>query len=123
LPSVVDADPVPQSGEPTYADKLTVEEFDLSPARPAIELDRVVRAGNPRPGAWMLVGGKRIKVWRAHPEPTDGAGAAAGTVTASGALVTADGFLVLDEVQPEGKRTMSGAAWRAGLRADARVDH
>ena len=39
------------------------------------------------------------------------------------ALVTADGTLVLDEVQPEGKRPMAGAAWRAGLRGDARVGH
>ena len=52
-------DPEPQVGEPTYADKLTVDEFALDSARPADELDRIVRAGNPRPGAWMHVGGRR----------------------------------------------------------------
>jgi methionyl-tRNA formyltransferase len=36
--------------------------------------------------------------------------------------VTAAGALVLDEVQPEGKRAMAASAWRAGLRADARVE-
>jgi methionyl-tRNA formyltransferase len=122
LPSVVDAQPIAQVGEPTYADKLTVEEFELSPARSAVELDRAVRAGNPRPGAWMRVGGKRVKVWRTRPEPKEESAGAAGEVTAAGALVTADGLLVLDEVQPEGKRVMNGGAWRAGLRADARVD-
>jgi methionyl-tRNA formyltransferase len=111
---------VPQFGEPTYADKLTVEEFALDPARPAAELDRLVRAGNPRPGAWMHVGGRRVKVWRAHAEPASAG--APGVIAAGGALVTADGVLALDEVQPEGKRAMSGAAWRAGLRADARID-
>jgi methionyl-tRNA formyltransferase len=121
LPSVGTVEPVPQTGEPTYADKLTVEEFELDPARPAAELARVVRAGNPRPGAWMRVGDRRVKVWRAHATTDDGA--AAGTITAAGALVTADGTLVLDEVQPEGKRPMAGAAWRAGLRGDARVGH
>ena len=45
-----DATPEPQVGEPTYAEKLTVDEFRLDPARPAAELDRLVRAGNPRPG-------------------------------------------------------------------------
>jgi methionyl-tRNA formyltransferase len=119
LPDVGVTEPVPQFGEPTYADKLTVEEFALDPARPAAELDRLVRAGNPRPGAWMHVSGRRVKVWRTHAEP--GSAGAPGVITAGGALVTADGVLALDDVQPEGKRAMSGAAWRAGLRADASV--
>jgi methionyl-tRNA formyltransferase len=121
LPDVGAAPPAPQVGEPTYADKLTVEEFELDAARPASELDRLVRAGNPRPGAWMRVGGRRVKVWRAHPRPE--ADGAPGTINAEGALVTADGLLALDEVQPEGKRVMSGAAWRGGLRSDAHVEH
>ena len=120
LPEVGVTEPVPQAGEPSYADKLTVEEFALDPARPAAELDRLVRAGNPRPGAWMHVGGRRVKVWHTHAEPASAG--APGVITAGGALVTADGILALDEVQPEGKRAMSGAAWRAGLRADAQVD-
>ena len=67
LPTIAAARPEPQRGEPTYAEKLSVEEFRLDPTRPASELDRIVRGGNPRPGAWMPIGGKRIKVWRAHP--------------------------------------------------------
>jgi methionyl-tRNA formyltransferase len=122
LPAVADAEPVPQVGEPTYADKLTVEEFELDPARAAADLARIVRAGNPRPGAWMRVGGKRVKVWRAHPDVDSAAAGEPGTITAGGALVTADGTLALDEVQPEGKRAMAGAAWRAGLRAGTRVE-
>ncbi len=38
LPKIASATPEPQSGEPTYAEKLTVEEFRLDPARPAAEL-------------------------------------------------------------------------------------
>jgi methionyl-tRNA formyltransferase len=120
LPALRDAEPSPQSGEPTYADKLTVEEFELRAGRSASDLDRVVRAGNPRPGAWLRVGDRRVKVWRAHPGgPVD---AEPGSITVSGELATADGTLVLDEVQPEGKRAMPGTAWRAGLRADARIE-
>jgi methionyl-tRNA formyltransferase len=124
LPRIAIDVPAPQRGEPTYAEKLTVEEFRLDPARPAIELDRLVRAGNPRPGAWMRVGGKRVKVWRAKPDAAaeSPSGGQAGFVTAGGALVTAVGALILEEVQPEGKRPMPAIAWRAGLRADARVD-
>ena len=121
LPDIGVASPAPQVGEPTYADKLTVEEFELDPARSAPELDRLVRAGNPRPGAWMRVGGRRVKVWRTHPTPASSE--APDVITAGGVLVTADGLLALDEVQPEGKRVMSGAAWRAGLHADAHIDH
>ena len=98
LPNLAGTTPVPQSGEPTYADKLTVEEFELDLRKPAVELARIVRAGNPRPGAWFRLGNRRVKVWRAHEEP--------------------DGTLALDEVQPEGKRAMDASAWRAGLRSD-----
>ncbi len=122
LPAIGAVEPVPQAGEPTYADKLTVEEFELDPQRPAAALARLVRAGNPRPGAWMRVAGRRVKVWRAHPERVAASDAAPATITRSGALVTSDDVLVLDEVQPEGKRAMPGGAWCAGLRANARVE-
>jgi methionyl-tRNA formyltransferase len=112
----------PQTGEATYADKLGVEEFRLDPDRPANELACIVRAGNPRPGAWLVVDGRRVKVWRAHTSAAAGDGAAAGVIGADATLHTADGDLALDEVQPEGKRAMTGAAWRAGVRGDARVE-
>jgi methionyl-tRNA formyltransferase len=94
LPKVPNTTPAPQVGEPTYADKLTVDEFELDLSRPATELERLVRAGNPRPGAWLTVDGKRLKVLAAH----------------------VDGRLVPDVVQPEGKRPMEYTAWRAGHR-------
>jgi methionyl-tRNA formyltransferase len=96
LPGLADRVPDPQQGEPTYADKLAPEEFALDHARPAEELARVVRAGNPRPGAWTTVGGTRVKVWRAE---------------------VRDGVLVPLEVQPEGKPRMAADAWARGLRA------
>ena len=113
LPLVPETEPVPQEGEPTYAEKLTVDEFRIDGSRPAPEVARVVRAGNPRPGAWMVVDGKRVKVWRARPESGDGE---LGVVRRPGELVTTPGLLRLDEVQPEGKPRMAGQAWIAGLR-------
>jgi methionyl-tRNA formyltransferase len=112
LPSVPDTPPVAQEGEPTYAEKLTVDEFRIDGSRPAVEAARLVRAGNPRPGAWMVVDGKRVKVWRARPGPGEGQ---PGVVCRPGELVTPDGTLRLDEVQPEGKPRMTGQAWMAGL--------
>jgi len=123
LPAIPDSVPEPQVGEPTYADKLTVDEFRIDPARPAAELQRMVLAGNPRPGAWLRVGGRRMKVWRAfaiaHPERGP---VPIGTIDDGPLLGTADGALWLYEVQVEGKRTMPGRTWRAGARGDVRVD-
>jgi methionyl-tRNA formyltransferase len=130
LPDVPGAVPEPQQGEPTYADKLTVTEFAIDAARAATDLARLVRAGNPRPGAWCTVGGRRVKVWRARhidasvaPDapPYAPSDAPPGTLTRHGALVVGDGLLELVEVQPAGKRPMTGAAFVAGIPTAARV--
>jgi methionyl-tRNA formyltransferase len=131
LANIETSTPTPQAGETTYAAKLTVEEFRIDPAASAVDLERLVRAGNPRPGAWALVEQRRVKVLRAHVQGASPPGEAppstpasstaprplVGVVTRDGGLVTGDGTLVLDEVQPEGKSTMSAAAWLAGWRS------
>jgi len=115
LPAVPGTRPDPQEGEPTYADKLTVEEFELDWDRPAAELARQIRAGNPRPGAWTTDHGSRVKEWRAKPlsVPAD---EPPGTLFARTRVATGDGALELVEVQPEGKRAMPADAWVAGRR-------
>jgi methionyl-tRNA formyltransferase len=120
IPHIADGTPVAQLGEPTYAEKLSVDEFRLDPSCPAVELDRIVRGGNPRPGAWASIGGRRLKVWHAH--PAESPPGEPGLVSPLAELLTADGALVLEEVQPEGKRPMPGPAWRAGVRGETRVD-
>ena len=114
LPDVPTANPEPQMGEPNYADKLDVAEFQLGVKRTTREMHRIVRAGNPRPGAWMVVDGTRVKVLRAT--PTASIDAPLGSIDESANLATIDGALTLDEVQPAGRRAMSGIEWRRGLR-------
>jgi methionyl-tRNA formyltransferase len=121
LPSIPTATPEPQQGEPTYAEKLHVDEFRLDPGRPAADLARVVRAGNPRPGAWFTIDGKRVKVLRAH-DIVDDQPVAPGEITPDGLLGTVRGVLALDEVQPAAKRPMDARAWRTGWRGDAHID-
>lgn len=126
LPTIASSTPEPQTGDATHAAKLTVEEFRIDPRATTDELVRLVHAGNPRPGAWGVVDGRRVKVWRAHrrsadaaPLPPEGSGGpeqALGVVGRGGGLVTADGVLDLDEVQPEGKAAMPATAWLAGWR-------
>jgi methionyl-tRNA formyltransferase len=107
--------PEPQSGAPTYAEKLTAEEFELDWDLPAAQLARLVRAGNPKPGAWTRDHGKRLKVWRAR-ALSEGIDMPPGTVFAHTRVATGDGTLELVEVQPEGKRVMPANAWLAGRR-------
>ena len=59
--------PVPQSGEVTYAHKLTTDDRALDWRRPARELDRVVRALSPHIGARTALDGRPVTVWRARP--------------------------------------------------------
>ncbi|MFI5045993.1 MAG: methionyl-tRNA formyltransferase [Acidimicrobiia bacterium] len=97
LPDIPTLVAEPQEGDPTYADKLAVEEFELDVmSSTPDELVRVVRAGNPRPGAWTTVHGARVKVWRAR--------------------VGDDGAFAAVEVQPEGRARMDADAWIRGLR-------
>ena len=110
----------PQLGEPTYAAKLAPAELALDWARPAAELSRIVRVGR----AWTTVDGRRLLVWRAAPVPAadapgadPGAGAASGPGSVSGTLVrTGEGWLRLDEVQPEGRARMTATTWLRGVR-------
>jgi methionyl-tRNA formyltransferase len=107
--------PQPEDGV-TYAPMLKKEEGLLDFTRPAEELERRVRAFNPWPGAFMQVDGATLKIHMGHAE--------AGNESAGSRLVhrnqlavgTGSGLLILDEVQPAGKKSMSGAAFLSGAR-------
>jgi methionyl-tRNA formyltransferase len=116
LPQVPTSAPEPQLGEPTYADKLSVDEFALDWEQSAEDLARVVRAGNPRPGAWTTDHGTRLKLWRVRPLSAC-IDAEPGTVFGHTRVATGEGALELVEVQPEGRRSMDANAWLAGRRA------
>lgn len=100
----------------TLAPKLTVADARIDWTRPAVEIDRQIRACNPNPAAWTTYRGERFKVWLGR--------AQAGTVLAPGAIDagrrsvnvgTGRGVLELLQVQPAGKRPMAAADWGRGL--------
>jgi methionyl-tRNA formyltransferase len=110
--------PQPQSEEgATYAPMLKKEDGLLDFTRPAIQLERRVRAFNPWPGAYFDWNGAPLKVHRAHirEEKSPGAGRRL-TVEGRPALGTGKGILILEEVQPAGKKSMPGKAFLAGAR-------
>jgi methionyl-tRNA formyltransferase len=103
----------------TYAEKIGAEDRRLDPSRPAAVLERVVRALHPHIGAWVPAGPDgRLGVLRAR-AVQDAGQLAAGELSLSGArplLGCASGALELLEVQPPGRRAMSGEEYLRGRR-------
>jgi methionyl-tRNA formyltransferase len=106
----------------TYAEKIAPEERRLDPSRPAVELERVVRALSPHIGAFLeLEGGGRLAVRAARPV-RDGPGP--GEIEArDGQLVLgcSEGALLLERVQAPGGRAMSAADFLRGHPAPGRA--
>lgn len=100
----------------TYAPMLKKEEGRLDFTRDANELERLVRAFNPWPGAFMDFDGSLLKIHRAHVE-TGNASAGERLIVQNQPVVAArGGLLVLDEVQPAGKKPMDGRSFLSGAR-------
>jgi methionyl-tRNA formyltransferase len=109
--------PVPQPEEGmTYAPMLKKEEGQLDFTRPAEELERRVRAFNPWPGTFMDFDGMLLKIHRAHVEPGPAKAGQRSIYHDQPAVGTGSGLLILDEVQPAGKKPMSGRSFLAGAR-------
>ncbi len=99
----------------TYAEKIDPAERRLDPGRPAIELERAVRALAPHVGVYLeTVAGDRLGVKRAHAVDID---LAPGDVEVEdGALLVGcdGGSLRLFEVQAPGGRPMPAAEYLRG---------
>src|SRR4051794_1652114 len=93
--------PQPDDGA-TYAERLTAADRELDWDRPAADLVNQIRALSPHIGARGVVDGRTLTVWRAVPASSE-------------SKLTA-GRLELLEVQPEGKRRMTGEEYLRGLR-------
>ena len=109
--------PQPASGI-TYAPRIEREQGRLDWRRSATELDRVVRAFAPAPGAYSTLAGRLLKVYRAR-EVAERSAALPGTVVRANAsegivVATGAGSLGLLEVQLEGRRRLDAAAFLAG---------
>jgi methionyl-tRNA formyltransferase len=106
---------VPQPTEgATLTKPLRRDDGRLDPSRSAVELERQVRAYQPWPGSFLETPGGRLIVLRStvEPGPPDDPGRLVGGPDLR--LATADGWLVLDDVQPAGKKPMSGASFARG---------
>lgn len=123
LPGYIDGKvtlkPQPEDGV-TYAPMLKKEDGRLDFEKPAVELERRIRAMNPWPGAWFEWNGAPLKVLKARTDilftymnQTPGNRLVSGNEPV---VATSNGFLFLEEVQPPGKKQMSGKSFLAGAR-------
>jgi methionyl-tRNA formyltransferase len=96
-------------GLATYAGKIKTADARLDWNLPADDLCRRVRAYNPVPGAWFMLGDERVKCWRASVAslPEENPRASAGTVVSDGSdrivVACGEGFMRLNELQRPGK--------------------
>jgi methionyl-tRNA formyltransferase len=102
----------------TVTRPLTREDGRLDASRPAVELERRVRAYLPWPGTFLEWNGERLVVSAALVVPSE-PGDVPGRLVRHGdvpAFTTIDGRLVLEAVTPPGRRAMSGADYLRGRR-------
>ena len=92
----------------TYAAKLDKTEARLDLTRPAVELERAVRAFNPVPGAYVEISGERLKLLAAS--VVDGSGSPGTVLDTQLTLACGIGALRPTLVQRAGKPPMTAAA-------------
>lgn len=111
--------PVRQSdAQACYAAKISKDEAVINWNEDATTIHRKIRAFNPFPGAVSVLGGERIKIWRAQPAaPGRGDVPGAVGVSPAGQLTVAcgTGALSIRELQRAGGNRLSTAAFLAGF--------
>ncbi|HEX6661625.1 MAG TPA: methionyl-tRNA formyltransferase [Sphingomicrobium sp.] len=97
-------EPQPIAGA-SYAKKIDKAEARIDWARPAVEIERQVRAFAPSPGAWFDANGDRIKILEA--EAIELAGSAGKVLDDALTIGTGSGSIRTIKVQRAGKAPMS----------------
>lgn len=100
----------------TVARTLRKEEGQIDWSQSALDIDRLVRAFTPWPGAFTPLQGDYLKVHRGG-VVIGNTGQRPGTIQVDGSnlyVQTGDNLYRLDEVQPAGKQRMSAQAFLAG---------
>ena len=108
--------PEPQSDEgSTYAGVLNKLDGVLDFSRPAVELERKIRAFDDWPGTYIMLNEQILKIRKARVvQKSEFAVSERGIIDGMPAFGTGEGALVLVEVQPAGKKWMSGVDFLRG---------
>ena len=113
LAKLPDLTPEPQPSEGvTYAAKIDKAEARIDWAKPAAQVDRLIRGLSPFPGAWFEVGGTRVKVLGSS--LADGSGAPGEVLDASLRVACGQGAVQLTRLQRAGKAAQDVAVFQQG---------
>jgi methionyl-tRNA formyltransferase len=111
--------PQPQEGV-TYAAKIDKAEGAIDWRRPAVEIERKLRAFDPFPGCYARLDGMMLKLWRGRVVAGQGAPGEILAVGADGIVVaTGDEALALTELQKPGGRRLPIGEFLRGFRLSA----
>ena len=117
--------PRPQiEADATYAPKLSRVGARILWSGTSGEIERLIRALDPKPGAWTELNGQAVKIFgpKIGSSNRRTSGSAPGTVLEAGELLllaTGDGPLAIEEVQPSGKARMLAVEWIRGRGVEA----
>ena len=114
----------PQTGEPTMAPKLTLDDARVRWDEPRDAVLARVRGVTPEPGAHTTLDGARLKLLAVSRAPEGARPLAPGELAFVERAVhagTASDPIVIDLVQPAGKGAMRAADWWRGLRVEGKV--
>lgn len=111
--------PQPAEAQPaegvTYAHKIEKAEAVIDWTKPAIELDRHIRAFNPFPGAQALFGGQTVKLWQASPVAGSGPlGSVLAVDKKQVVIACGAGALAVSELQKAGGKRLPVQQFLAG---------
>ena len=100
----------------SLAPKIAVDDARVDWTRPALAIDRQLRACTPAPGGWTTFEGERFKLGPVT--MADGALPPGELMAGKNTVVvgTGSGAVRLGQVQPHGKPRMDAAAWARGVR-------
>ena len=108
------AEPQPAEGV-TYAHKIEKAEAVIDWTKPAIELDRHIRAFNPFPGAQAVFGGQTVKLWQASPVAGSGpVGSVLAVDKKQVVIACGAGALAVSELQKAGGKRLPVQQFLAG---------
>lgn len=115
------AEPQPADGV-SYAGKLSVDDARVRWTDPALAVDRHIRSVTPAPGAWTALGGERVKIGAARPSDDTAPALEPGRIEwdrHAFHVGTATTPMIVEKLQPPGKKMMNALDWVRGARIEA----
>lgn len=108
-----------QPAEGTYAPKIQSKDARIRWDFDADVVERTIRAYTPGPGAWTMLGEQRFKIGPVTLSDSNTLGAGEVAVEKNRVRVgTGSVDVILQEIQPPGKKRMAADAWGRGLSSE-----